>query len=148
MTRAQLDNSFVLLKAKMLSFTKGKGILAEDAEDLVHAVYIRAASGEEYTKVSTSHIKTWFFYKLRNQIARFKDSRRTEHVLQAAYEVDPTIVKDNDELSERESYEVLKEYWEGLTRFERSKIRQQWKDEQRPLFDFMEPVTADKRRWN
>lgn len=42
------------------------------------------------------------------------------------------------ELSEMDGCEVMEEYWKGLPRYQRTRIRQQWQAEGRALLPFMQ----------
>jgi len=42
------------------------------------------------------------------------------------------------ELTEMDGQEIVEEYWKGLPRYQRTRVRQQWQQEGRTLLPFME----------
>ena len=59
----------------------------------------------------------------------------------------PTITEQwHLDLGETEGVEVLEEYWEGLPRYTRCRIRQQWKEEGRKWLPFMYPKNSEPLR--
>lgn len=137
MTREELDRVFIQHKEHMMKFVQKKGLLAEDAEDLIQTVYLRAISGNEYQEAPSRSAKMWCFYKLRRHMQILKKSRKVEQAILDEYASDLTTQKNNDELSDLEQYETLETYWNGLSRPDQSKLRSQWEKEGRNLFPFM-----------
>ena len=138
MTREELDSSFEKYYTYLVNFAKRKCGQSDDAKDHVHTLYANMAKGTEYLSVEPKHIKSWWFYRLRSvlsdhkeRVARAKRVERTYHET-----MDETV---DMELSSTEEEQVVREYWEGLSRVQQCRYRQKVQREGGVLYPFMAP---------
>ena len=110
--------------------------------DLVHTVYATACSRNEYTNVLLHHARSWWTFKLREINTEQRKVRGKVRQVEEAFghEYGQPV---EQELSEMDGCEVMEEYWKGLPRYQRTRIRQQWQAEGRALLPFMQ---VERRR--
>jgi len=142
MTRQQLDETFTQHYNYLVRTARKKCPLPDDAMDLVHTVYATACSRNEYTNVPLHHARSWWTFKLREiNTEQGKVRRKVRQVEEAfGHEYGQPV---EQELSEMDGCEVMEEYWKGLPRYQRTRIRQQWQAEGRALLPFMQ---VERRR--
>jgi len=140
MTAEQMEESFKRYKTKLMQYVKRRYHIRQDEEDIVMDAFVSAFAGKEYEKVPVGRARTWWYYKVRGKASTSvtKAAEDTKGALR--YQNDPTITEQwHLDLGETEGAEVLEEYWEGLPRYTRCRIRQQWKEEGRKWLPFMYP---------
>lgn len=137
MTREELDSTFEQHYNYLVRTAKRKCPLQEDAMDLVHTTYTVVCARQEYQNVDLKLAKSWWTFKLREvNTGQGKERRRSRQVEEAfGQEYGQPVVQ---ELSETDGCEVMEEYWKGLPRYQRTRIRQQWQAEGRALLPFMQ----------
>ena len=140
MTIDEMTKSFDKLQKALIKHARNRYRIEQDPEDIVYSAYLSALNGKEYEKVPVGRARTWWYYKVRGKASTSvtKAAEDTKGALR--YQNDPTITEQwHLDLGETEGVEVLEEYWEGLPRYTRCRIRQQWKEEGRKWLPFMYP---------
>jgi hypothetical protein len=84
--------------------------------------------------------RQWWYYKVSAKAnVHIKDSVKEAEGFRK-YKLDPTIgEKEHNDLSLSEGMETLKEYWDGLHRYQQAGMRRQWKKEGKEWLPFMYP---------
>lgn len=140
MTQQEMIDSFEKYKRKLIQYVKRRYHITQDEEDIVMEAFVGAFGGKEYEKVPLGRARTWWYYKVRGKAtaAVTKSADATKGLLR--YQNDPTVTNQwHEDLSDIEGAEVLQEYWEGLPRYAKTRIRQQWTEECKAWLPFMYP---------
>lgn len=138
MTLEELNHSFERYYPYLVNFAKKKCGNVDDAMDHVHTLYSKMAQGKEYHKVQPKYIKSWWFYRLRSVLHDYKTSEaRTKRVEQQYHKgLNETV---DMEMTPTEEEQVVREYWNGLSRVQQCRYRQKVQQEGGVLYPFMAP---------
>lgn len=140
MTVDEMTKSFDKLQKALIKHARNKYRIEQDPEDIVYSAYLAALGGKEYEKVPLERAKTWWYYKVSAKASVHIKEAVKEAASFRQYQLDPTKGDtEHEDLSVSEGLDVLREYWEGLPAYQRSRLRQRWSDEGREWLPFMQP---------
>ena len=132
MTRTELDESFLKYYDTLIRIAKRK-YHPDYAADLVHTVYVTMRARDEFMGVTLDNARSWWIFKVRElgSLQR-KRAAKVKQVEQEFYqEYEP-------ELTAMDGQEIIEEYWQGLPRYSKTRIRQEWAANGMTLLPFME----------
>jgi hypothetical protein len=140
MTIEEMTAAFSKYEKALIQHVRKRYNIVEDCRDVVYEAYNSALRGSEYKKVPKRLARNWWYYRVSDKADRFLRKQKTEAKKMLDYTHDPTAMeKWHVDLSEAEGMEVLEEYWEGLPRYAKSRLRQQWQEEGKEWLQFMYP---------
>lgn len=141
MTAKELEDTFCKCKPSLMNFVRRRyKILQQDAVDILQDTYVSALGGKEYEKVPLGMARKWWYYKVSRKAVDHVNRAVGEMKALQTYQQDPTTTNQfHEDLMDSDAMELLQEYWEGLTRYTQSRMRQQWAEEGREWLPFMHP---------
>lgn len=140
MTIEEMTDAFEHHKRALTGYLRSRYKITQEAQDVLYEAYGNALKGTEYPKVDCKLAKQWWFYK----VGRAAHDHIHKSVAQAKglqnYQSDPTATNEfHEDLHESDAMQVLQDYWDGLTRYNQTRMRQQWTKEGREWLPFMYP---------
>lgn len=139
MTRDQFDKSFAAYHVDLVRYLRKRwgDNLKDGPEGAVTETYIQALEKESYASVKVKYAKSWWIYKVRTMARTMGGQQRKEGVAaEVFYESLETLI--DQDLTEERAQHIAEGYWSSLPRYTKTRMRQQWEAEGRPLLPFME----------
>lgn len=140
MTEHELKETFCDCRQALRNFVRRRYKILQDVDDLLQDAYVSALSGKEYTKVPVGMARKWWYFKVSRKAFDHVNKSIEDTKAIKKYQNDPTVTNQfHEDLMDSDAMELLQEYWEGLTRYTQTRMRQQWQKEGREWYPFMYP---------
>ena len=139
MTRQELDESFEVFRTDLEKYLRKRWghNLKDGVEGVVMDTYIQAVEKGLYESVKPEHAKSWWIYKIRSTARTAGGQQRKEDEAAGVFYDNIETLVDQD-LTEERAQHIAEGYWSGLPRYTKTRMRQRWQEEGRPLLPFME----------